>query len=152
MASDVQVDVLLVTVTKVETRAVLSAFGALERIKRNSSNERVYFDLGTINGARVGLTQSEMGASGLGASFHTVDKGIQALSPAAVIMVGIAFGLNAEHQHIGDVLVAQRLRPYELQRVGTKRDGRAEIILRDEKPHASPWLLNLPTIGAMAER
>ena len=143
MAIDAQVDVLLVTVTKVETRAVLSAFGASERSKPLSIEGRVYFDLGVINGARVGLTQSEMGAGGLGASFYTVDKGIEALSPAAVIMVGIAFGLNAEHQTIGDVLVAQRLRPYELQRVGTGRNGRAEIVLRDEKPHASPWLLNL---------
>lgn len=143
MPSDFQVDVLLVTVTKVETKAVLSAFGALEQSKPFTIDDRVYFDLGVVNGTRVGLTQSEMGASGVGASLHTVVKGIEALSPAAVIMVGIAFGLNAEHQRIGDVLVSKQLRPYELQRVGTLGSGRTEIILRDDKPHASARLLNL---------
>jgi nucleoside phosphorylase len=142
MENDPHVDVLLVTVTKVETTAVLAAFGALERSKPLSIEGRVYFDLGIVNGTRVGLTRSEMGAGGLGASLHTVDKGIEALSPVAVIMVGIAFGIDAQKQHIGDVLVAAQLRPYELQRVGTRPDGSVDIVLRDERPHASPGLLN----------
>ncbi len=87
------------------------------------------------------MVQSEMGAGGLGASLQTAQKGIEALSPAAVIMVGIAFGMNAEQQAIGDILVTENLRLYDLQRVGTQ-DGRARIILRGDRPHASAWLLN----------
>ena len=63
-------------------------------------------------------------------------KGIEALSPKAVIMVGIAFGINEQKQRIGDILVTEHLRLYELQKVGT------EITLRGSKPDASTWLLN----------
>lgn len=144
MISNARTDILLVTVTKVETTAVLKAFGVDgQQAAPQSVDGRVYFDLGTVNGARVRMTRSEMGAGGLGASLQTVGKGIAALSPAAVIMVGIAFGVSEEKQNIGDVLVAEQLQPYDLQRVGTSADGKVQKILRDDKPHASPWLLNI---------
>src|SRR5262245_55800467 len=128
MAGGTQTDVLLVTVTTVETQAVLKAFGVEGKPDRAKHIDgRVYFDLGTVNGARVWSTQSEMGAGGLGAAQQAVTKGIAALSPVAVIMVGIAFGMNEKKQRIGDVLVTEQLRTYELQRVG------ARIILRDDK-------------------
>lgn len=136
-------DILLVTVTTVETQAVLDAFGVGKgQIKSQSIEQRVYFDLGTINGARVMMTRSEMGSSGLGASQQAVNKGIEALRPSAVIMVGIAFGVSEKKQHIGDVLVTEQLRLYELQRVGTGANDERKIVLRDDKPHASTWLLN----------
>ena len=47
------------------------------------------------------MAQSEMGSDGPGGSRFTVDDGIKALSPSAVIMVGIAFGLNEEEHHLG---------------------------------------------------
>jgi len=139
-----EADVLIVTVTKVESRAVIKAFEqeANHQVTQKSIADRVYFNLGTVNGARVFLTQSEMGSSGLNASSQTVGKGIEALSPLAVIMVGIAFGVNEDKQAIGDILVTQQLCPYELQRMSTQ-DGQSQIILRGDKPHASPWLLNL---------
>jgi len=139
---DVSADVLLVTATRTETRAVLNSFGVGEEAYRDSIDGRVYFDLGRVNGARVKLTQSEMGAGGLGASQQAVSAGIKTCSPAAVIMVGIAFGMNEEKQNIGDILVSQQLRLYDLSRVSTQEDGAQQIILRDDKPHASPWLLN----------
>ncbi len=104
-------------------------------------DDRIYFDLGETQGARVFMVQSEMGAGGRGASLQTVQKGLEALSPAAVIMVGIACGVNAEQQTIGDILVTENLRLYELERVGTQ-DGQVRIILRGDRPHASAWLLN----------
>ena len=72
------------------------------------------------------LTQSEMGAGGLGATLQTTHKGIAALQPAAVIMVGIAFGVNEAKQAIGDILVTEQLRLYDLQRVGTA-DGQLHM-------------------------
>lgn len=144
MISNAGADVLLVTATKVEMMAVLRVFGvAGEQATPQSIDGRVYFDLGTVNGARIRMTRCEMGAGGLGASLQAVGKGIAALSPAAVIMVGIAFGVDQEKQSIGDVLVTEQLRPYDLQRAGTREDGGVQIILRDDKPHSSPWLLNL---------
>lgn len=136
-------DVLIVTVTEVESRAVLRTFQAAAERKAvpRSIDNRMYFDLGAVNGARLFLTQSEMGTSGPDASLQTVRKGVEALQPAAVVMVGIAFGVNEQKQAIGDILVTEQLRLYELQRVGTQ-DGQTQIILRGERPHASAWLLN----------
>jgi len=136
-------DVLLLTATPVESKATLQAFAAAtqQQAVPHSLDSRIYFDLGTVNGARVCLTQSEMGAGGLGATLQTTHKGIAALQPAAVIMVGIAFGVNEAKQAIGDILVTEQLRLYDLQRVGTV-DGQPRIMLRGDKPHASPWLLN----------
>lgn len=138
-----EADVLIVTVTKIESRALLQSFEQTTGHKAmpQSIGDRLYFNLGIVNGARVFLTQSEMGSGGLDASLLTVRKGIEALSPTAVIMVGIAFGVNDQKQAIGDILVTEQLRLYELQRVGLQ-DGQCKIILRGDKPHASPWLIN----------
>lgn len=136
-------DVLIVTVTTVESQAVLEVFreAAGHEAQPVSIVDRVYFDLGELNGARVFLAISEMGAGGLGAAQQAVDKGIRTLAPSAVIMGGIAFGVNETTQSIGDMLVTEQLRLYDLQRVGTEA-GALNIILRGDKPHASPWLLN----------
>ena len=139
-----EADVLIVTVTKVESRVVMQVFEQAVGHKPTPEavGDRIYFNLGIVNDARIVLTQSEMGSGGLDASLLTVSKGIEALSPAAVIMVGIAFGINGQKQSIGDVLVTEQLRLYELQRMGTQ-DGKPNIILRGDKSHASPWLINL---------
>jgi nucleoside phosphorylase len=139
-----EADILIVTVTRVESSATIQAFELVSgtRAEPRSIQDRIYFDLGTINKARIFLTQSEMGSGGLGASLLTVRKGIEDLFPTAVIMVGIAFGVNEEKQAIGDILVTEQLRLYDLQRVGTQ-DEQEQVILRGDKPHASPWLINL---------
>lgn len=132
-------DVLIVTVTDVESRAVMEAFREVvgKEPKPEPISDRIYLDLGDVNGTRVFMALSEMGSGGVGGSQKSVDKGIEALSPAAVIMVGIAFGINEVKQSIGDVLVSQQLWLYDLQRV-----GKDQIIPRGDKPHASAWLIN----------
>ena len=136
-------DVLIVTVTPVEGEAVLEVFS--EATKRTPQPESIrnllYHDLGEICSARVFMVQSGMGAAGLGASQQTIHEGIEALSPAAVILVGIAFGVSAEKQAIGDVLVSDRLMLYEPQRVGMSQ-GKIRITPRGARADASPWILN----------
>jgi nucleoside phosphorylase len=136
-------DVLIVTVTKVESHTVMQIFEQVtgSKPRPESIDGRVYFSLDKINGARVFMTQSEMGSGGLGASLLTVSKGIDTLSPVAVIMCGIAFGIDEEKQAIGEILVGEQLRLYDLQRVGIQ-DKETQIILRGDKPHASSWLIN----------
>jgi nucleoside phosphorylase len=95
-----------------------------------------------VNDARIFMVQSEMGSVGLGASQQTIQKGIEALSPSAVIMVGIAFGVNPEKQSIGNILISRQLMLYELQRVSTE-EGKPRLIPRGDRPHASVWLVNL---------
>jgi nucleoside phosphorylase len=132
-------DVLLVTVTKVESLAVLEAFkthtGQAARLE--SRGGKAYHDLGLVNGGRVWLVLSEMGAGGLGGALQTVTKAIESLRPAAVIMAGIAFGVDEQNQAIGDILVSEDLRLYEPQLVGAGAN-----IPRGHRPHASTWLLD----------
>lgn len=64
------------------------------------------------------------------------------LSPSAIIMVGIAFGVNPQKQHIGDILVSQRLQLYELQRVSSDARGKLVIQPRGDRIQASPRLLD----------
>lgn len=137
-------DVLIVTVTKVESSAVFEVFREAtgKAAAPKQVGDRMYHDLGEINGTSVFMVQSQMGAGGLGAAHQTVTKGIEALSPLAIIMAGIAFGVDAKKQAIGDVLVSQRLLLYDLQRVGTDKQGNLEIIPRGDRPPASAWLLN----------
>jgi nucleoside phosphorylase len=138
------VDVLLVTVTDVEARTVYSL------VKRKFNREpqaryigpKTYYDLGTIGGARTFMVRSEMGAGGPSGSLVTVTVAISELSPSAVIMVGIAFGVDPDKQSIGDVLVSRQLMEYDLQRVGTDARGRLDLIPRGNRVQASPRLLD----------
>jgi nucleoside phosphorylase len=131
-------NILLVTATEVESRAVLKV--AEESTGHPSNSLEVgngtYRDLGMVNGKKVWLVQSEMGAGGLGGAQETVGQAIREVNPEEVIMVGIAFGSNREIQEIGDVLVAKQLHMYEPQRRGTDR-----VIPRGDKASASPRLL-----------
>ena len=131
-------DVLLVTVNEHETHAVCEGFQTAtgQEATTVSLDDRVYRNLGTLNTATVYHALSEMGSGGVGAMHQTVDKAIRTLNPAAVIAVGVAFGINEKKQAIGDILLSTQLRPYDLQRIGDK------IILRGDKPHASARLIN----------
>ena len=131
-------DLLLVTVNPHETRALLEVFKQAtgQAAVPMSIGDRVYRDLGLVNGTRCVHALSEMGSAGPGGSSQTVDKGIRALNPKAVIFVGIAFGVDKEKQKIGDILLARQIRLYDMQRVGT------DIIPRGDKVHSSTWLMN----------
>jgi len=132
-------DVLLVAVTNVEVKAVLAC---CQTQKLYFIHERAYHDLGVIGGAKVFLVQSEMGSDGLGGSRFTVQEGIRALSPAAVIMVGIAYGLDEEKQQIGDILVSRQLVAYDHQRVGSTLKGEQILHIRGDRISAPVWLLD----------
>ncbi|HEX5736613.1 MAG TPA: NACHT domain-containing protein [Blastocatellia bacterium] len=137
-------DVLLVTVTDVETESLLERTKALTNrdYKELPGRHKTYFDLGEIGGVRVFAVRSEMGADTRGGSLLTVKDAIDEVQPSDVILVGIAFGVNPKKQKIGDVLVSLQLQPYELQRVATTEAGATKIILRGDKPHCSEKLLD----------
>lgn len=136
---ELKADVLLVTVTKVETDAVIKIFenstGTKARLEK--INKRVFHDFGKINSLRVVLIQSQMGAGGASGAQQTVNRAIEAVLPSSVIMLGIAFGVNPRKQRIGDILVSTKLMLYDLERVGKEK------ISRGARPEASPELINL---------
>lgn len=137
-------DVLIVTVTEAESRAVTDVFREAtgKDAKREQIGDRIYLDLGEVSGGRVFMALSGMGTGGVAGSQEGVRKGIEALSPAAVIMVGIAFGISDEKQAIGDVLVSEQLMLYALQRRGTDKEGNLDVIPRGDRAHASAQLIN----------
>lgn len=144
MNPNAQCDVLIVTVTDVETDSLLEA--ATTQTGRDYvlqlGEHKTYLDLGIIGGARIIAVRSEMGSDTIGGSLLTVRDAIEEVKPAAVIMVGIAFGVNPKKQKIGEILVARQLQAYDLQRVGVTPGGAQKIILRGDKPHCSAMLLD----------
>jgi nucleoside phosphorylase len=143
--------VLLVTAAHVETQAV---FAHCRRetglpFERQFLGEGTYHDLHTIGGARIFLVQTEQGAGGPGGATLTVQEGIQLLSPSAVLLVGIAFGMRPDDQQMGNILVSHQLMGYELQRVGQDQAGAWIIRSRGDRPQASTRLLSLVRSGKL---
>lgn len=94
--SEIMRKILIVTVTQIESMSVKTAFQeeTTEKSKRKVVEGRVYQELGTIGDSQCFLCISEMGSGGLSGSIVTVQDGIKDLQPDAVIMVGIAFGID----------------------------------------------------------
>lgn len=133
-------NVLVVTVTKVETQSVLSQFALAtgRKWKRVYLKAKPYYVLGQLGGVEVYMVQSEMGAIGPGAALSTVIRAIQDIEPIAVIMVGIAFGVDPNSQKLGDILVSRQIRSYEQQKVKGEK-----IIPRGDRVTSSPRLISL---------
>lgn len=76
-----------------------------------------YF-LGRLGVTEVVFCMTGVGSVGRDSSTLVTAEIIQSWKLPAVIMVGIAFGKDPEKQEIGTVLVADRVIPYEPQRIG----------------------------------
>jgi nucleoside phosphorylase len=132
--------VLLVTATETETthlhqkmRSLPNEKGLIEVKKDNATYYIGLFG----NFAVVNVECGTMGATTSMGSTITVINAINALKPKFVLMVGIAFGTDCEKQNIGDVLVSDKLIPYEIQRVSANK-----IMWRGSKPEANNNLRN----------
>jgi predicted ATPase/nucleoside phosphorylase len=143
-------DILLVTATDLETMAVVEMLR--EQFGRTAVHHIIdgvaYYDLGMIGQTRVFQVQSEMGSGGPGGSTLTIDDGIQALNPALVLLVGIAFGTRRIKQAIGDILVADVVAAYERQRIGMGSGGDMTITARGFRIPAPPQPLALMRTAA----
>ncbi len=129
--------VVLLTVNEHETSAVLEVFTSKDfKANQTTQNRVTYSDLGIHAGMRIVHTICEMGAGGVGAAQQRTRAAIEAWKPAAIIAVGIAFGMDELKQKIGDVLVASQIQDYELGRLGN--DG--TVTPRGDRPGTSdPW-------------
>jgi len=133
---------LLVSVTDVEVRAVLGIVpGALPTVIGN----RTYYDLGMVGETRTYLVQATgMGPFGVRAC---IEDGICALTPCALILVGIAFGLQPERQQIGDLLLSRQVQDYDPQRWGIGPGQEVVIHGWGNRVMATEWLLDRFTAG-----
>lgn len=138
-------DVLLVTVTDIETRTALDAMARAtgQPATMRFGGEKTYFRCGRLGGAAVMLVRSEMGSDGVGAAVTTVRDAIAEVRPAAIVMLGLAFGVEPTRQSLGDVLISKQIQGYDLRRVGTDgKDGTPVVTMRGDRVSASPKLLD----------
>lgn len=130
---------LLVTATKIETEILHGYLKPLEGyrtlIKVYEGNQ-TYF-VGILGEYLAVHVQCDAGAVGHTSSSITITDAIGHWSPRAILMPGIAFGIDEKSQNIGDVLVSEAVVPYDNKRVG--KDG---IVPRNPIPVAGTVLLN----------
>lgn len=124
-------DFLILTATKTETQAFLNIVQPIgEDVLEVFVDGRLYYigRLGQYNVIQCQCTT--MGASGEGSSIITCNNAFSDWDCIKqVIMVGIAFGMYNEapvYQKYGDVLIADKIYPYESQRVGDEIKYRGE--------------------------
>jgi nucleoside phosphorylase len=134
------IDLLIMTVTEIEQKAVLSEMdpwpGQKEILEGAIKiNTYRFGQFGRYRSAQVGSTMGDPGRAGARA---TLQDAIIELKPKAIILIGIAFGINRRKQHLGDVIIAESVFNYSLKRIGEKGS-----ILRGEETHCGLILSNL---------
>jgi nucleoside phosphorylase len=110
------INILLITATNIEFEVALKFLNPLDE---DSEIFKIYHKHLTIYCGLYGLYSTAlvktntMGSGTLGGALQTTTEAIQALSPNAVIMGGIAFGKNKEKQNFGDILISKAICHYE---------------------------------------
>lgn len=130
---------LLVTATDTETENLHNELkplvGDVGILKCYEGNHSYY--IGLLGLYPVVHVQCGMGGISREGSLATTTAAIQTWKPLAVLMPGIAFGIDREKQQIGDVLLAEAVIPYDIQRVGEE-----QVIYRSPIPPSNLTLLN----------
>ena len=127
--------VVLMTFNLHETSAVVRRFHPQGQPLTETPNGMTYNLLGVLGGMRIVQRVSKQGE---GEAQNAAHDAIRDWTPHAIIGVGIAFGVNSVKQRIGDVLVSETIRDYELGRV----NANGTIQPRGPKPPASTVLYN----------
>lgn len=146
-----KIEVIIFTVTDVELKYALNYLNPLEstqNILKGVSNSETYY-VGKFGAFNTVITKCQMGTSGAGAAILACEEGIRFWKPSAAFMVGIAFGKDPSKQHIGQVLIANSVIPYESQRVGQTVINRGIPLSSDQTllnrfEHAYDWKFLLP--------
>lgn len=145
------VDVLILTATEVELKYTLARLTPpnddSEILKTRWENETYY--LGQFGVYTAVVTKCEMGLSGINASTLATEAALRGWQPRAAFMVGIAFGRDATKQHLGKVLIAKAVLPYDNQRRGERIITRGQSLTSDATllnrfEHTYDWQFVLP--------
>lgn len=133
-----RIDAVLMTATETELLAVLRPLRPPPRRRKvllvHWGPETYY--LGRFGECLVAVTKHRMGTLGEGSISLASDQAQRLWSPRAVIMIGLAFGMDRRSQRIANVVVASQVISYEQQRVGS------EIVLRGPIQPVNSILLN----------
>ncbi len=130
---------LIVTATDIETESVhrkLEPFPKYNAIIQTFDGNQTYY-IGVFGAyAIVHVQCTDMGSVATCGAINTVRDAIACWKPKAVVMIGIAYGMNSKKQNIGDVLVSKTIIPYEIRRIGES------VVYRNPIPPGGTVLLN----------
>ncbi len=134
------ITLLIVTATELETKNThekLTSIDDSNSIYKVSFREITLY-LGKLGHYLIAHVQCTMGASSRSSSTLTIRNVLDICSSIkAVIMVGIAFGVENKKQEIGHVLVSKSIIPYDSKRIGVDK-----VIPRGIETPASQVLLD----------
>jgi len=136
--------ILLIVSTKLELDTLIELAGVrdtLNQRRKKIGNSSVWrHELGFNDMPVWAVSTARAGSLTPGGSLSTVLNALASLpyKPYAVIMPGIAFGLQKRKQRLGDILVSDRICVYEMQKLSPRIK-----INRDLKPSATPDLIRL---------
>jgi nucleoside phosphorylase len=123
--------ILLVTATQTESAAThkrlqsLNGYVGILKVHKGA----LTFYLGIFGNYKVVHVQCSMGSISRDSSIVTITDALNLIPTKAVIMVGIAFGVDKKSQKIGDVLVAEAIQPYDNKRIGNEEIQRSYQLL-----------------------
>lgn len=144
-------DVLLLTITREETEAVLAVIEEVfpsQRPKFEHTDRGGYIRLGSISGAQIVLTEARMGDAGPGSAQDAVTAAVLDYRPKVVIALGIAYGVDPVDQAIGDILISETLFIWNDNRVD-ELDGQGMIwSVRGDKPSSTASLFSAFVMAA----
>lgn len=118
-------DILLFVTTQDEVKALRHAARALQLTFEPQTSEKLgdYFDLAMVGRHRVLAVRTRMGTFQHGASTSQAILFEQATGAQRLIAVGMAFGINREVQHFGEVLISQSIFPYDAREMVDSPEG-----------------------------
>lgn len=122
-----RIPVLIITVTDKETKAFMDKFTYLNGEETIFVAKHQTYSIGYIGKYMVAHVKSNMGAGRADGAQLTVYDGISDIAPRIILMVGIAFGINSKNQKIGDILVSEKVFPYELVKISTSTNEQIRI-------------------------
>lgn len=131
-------DVALIVATEMELLQTLRVMTPLPRrgILWKVMNDCDTYFLGSFGAFTTVVFRTNMGSLGAGGSALSINDAIKKWNPRVLILLGIAFGMSRKNHQAGDVLVANNVIPYELQRIGKQK------IFRCSKVPSSTSLLD----------
>ena len=126
--------IIILTVNRRTTEAVLDAFVGTRRRARRSTQGRDYVQPARYPRRNGRGPHCERDGSRWGRRLQQRTRdAIDHWNPVAVVAVGVAFGLDESKQRIADVMVATQIQGYDLAKVND--DG--TITPRSDRPRAS---------------
>ena len=148
-----QPQVGVVVATPVELQSLLRRLKPLKgrRVVFKVFEGRSTYYVGRLGAVSVVVVMSAMGSVGRDASALVTAELLNLWKPRAVVMVGIAFGRDADKQTIGGVLVSERVISYEPQRLGAQEshargeEHKSGAILLDRFRNVLGWDFRSPS-------